>query len=74
MHTIYSNINLFIVTNFTEETNIFEIVIDATAIKEFESTLSVETLVSEDSSVPIAWVESVTKSQRVRVQFISIIV
>ena len=57
--------SLSVMGNVEHEKNIVEIVTDATAIKEFESTLSVETLVREDASVPIAYVNAAIKGQRV---------
>ena len=56
------------ITFYTEKmsTNITEIVIDPTPIKEFASQLSHASLAQDEDSVPTAWMNSITTAQKVK--------
>ena len=50
---------------YPDQKRITEIIIDSTAISEFETALSKQVLVENDSSVPLAYINAVIEGQKV---------
>ena len=50
---------------YPDQKRITEIIIDSTAISEFETALSRQVLVENDSSVPFAYINAVIEGQKV---------